>query len=56
MSTMRSGREIRAIVENARTQGGKSNTYDMLMDPDTDTINTMSKEPRMSMQSNDNEI
>jgi hypothetical protein len=28
----------------------------MLMDPDTDTINTMSKEPRLSMQSNDSEI
>ena len=37
MSTMRSGREIRQIVENAR-QGSKSNTYDMLLDDNDDLI------------------
>lgn len=37
---MRSGREIRAIVENARTLGGtsKSNTYDMLLDDNDDLV------------------
>jgi hypothetical protein len=40
MSTMRSGREIRAIVENARTMGSttRSNTYDMLLDDNDDLI------------------
>lgn len=37
MSTMRSGREIRQIVENAR-QGTKQNTYDMLMDDNDDLV------------------
>ena len=35
---MRSGREIRAIVENARTMGSKTNTYDMLLDENDDLI------------------
>ena len=37
MSTMRSGREIRQIVENAR-QGTKTNTYDMLMDDNDELV------------------
>ena len=41
MSTMRSGREIRSIVENARQIANSSKgAYDMILDDDQDNLYT----------------
>jgi len=39
MSTMRSGREIRSIVENARnfSNTSKTNNYDMILEEESDS-------------------